>query len=69
MGERRGADRVLVGGPEGKRRLSAPRNRWKDNIKTDLKEVVWGDMDSIGVGQRRSRLRAVVSVVMNRHVP
>jgi len=34
-----------------------------------LQEVGWGDMDWIGVGQRRSRWRAVVSVVMNRRVP
>jgi hypothetical protein len=27
---------VLVGKPEGKSPLGRPRNRWKDNIKTDL---------------------------------
>jgi hypothetical protein len=36
MGERRGLNRVLVGKPEGKRRLGRPRNRWEDNIKMDL---------------------------------
>jgi hypothetical protein len=39
MGEGRGAYRVLVGRPEGKRPLGRPRRRWEDNIKTDLKEV------------------------------
>ena len=36
MGERRGANRVLVGKPEGKRPLGRPRRRWEDSIKTDL---------------------------------
>jgi hypothetical protein len=39
MGDRRGAYRVLVGKPEGRRPLGRPRHRWEDNIKTDLREV------------------------------
>jgi hypothetical protein len=42
MGERRGACRVLVGKPEGKRPLVRPRRRWEDNIKMDVKEEGWG---------------------------
>ena len=42
MGERRGAYSVLVGKPEGRRPLGRPRRRWEDNIKIDLREVVWG---------------------------
>jgi hypothetical protein len=42
MRERRGAYRVLVGKPEGRRPLGRPRSRWKDNIKMDLREVGWG---------------------------
>jgi hypothetical protein len=30
MGDRRGEYRVLVGRPEGKRRLGIPRHRWED---------------------------------------
>jgi hypothetical protein len=33
--------------PEGKRPLASPRRRWMDNIKMDLKEIGWGDMDWI----------------------
>jgi len=40
-GEGRGAYRVLVWKHEGKRPRGRPRLRWKDNIKTDLKEVGW----------------------------
>ena len=36
MGEERGAYRVLVGKPEGKRPLGRPRRRWVDNIRMDL---------------------------------
>jgi hypothetical protein len=39
MGEKRTAYRIIVGKPEGKRPLGRPRRRWKDNIKTDLREI------------------------------
>jgi hypothetical protein len=52
MGERRGAYRVLVGKPEGRRPLGRPRRRWEDNIKTDLREVGWGcGLDWAGSGK------------------
>ena len=36
MGDRRGAYRVLVGKPEGKRPCGRPRCRWEDKINMDL---------------------------------
>jgi len=36
MGERRGAYRILVVKPEGKRPLGRTRHRWEDSIKMDL---------------------------------
>jgi hypothetical protein len=42
MGDRRGAYRVLVGRPGGKRPLGRPRLRWEDNINMYLQEVGWG---------------------------
>jgi hypothetical protein len=39
MGEGRGAYRVLVGRPEGKRPLGRPRHRWEDIIKMDVGEI------------------------------
>jgi hypothetical protein len=52
MGERRGAYRVLVGKPEGRRRHGIPRCRWEGNIKIDLREVGWGEhgLDRSGRG-------------------
>jgi hypothetical protein len=38
MGEERGAYRVLVGKPEGRRPLGRPRRRWQDNMRMDLRE-------------------------------
>jgi hypothetical protein len=42
MGDGRGAYRILVGRPEGRRPLGKTRRRWEDNIKMDLQKVGWG---------------------------
>jgi hypothetical protein len=55
----------LVGKPEGRRPLGSPRCRWVDNIRMDLGEVGWGDVDWIGLAQDRNRWRAVVHAVIN----
>jgi hypothetical protein len=41
MGEKSDAYRILVGKPDGKRPLGRPRHRGVDNIKMDLREIVW----------------------------
>jgi hypothetical protein len=67
--ERRGAYRALVGKPEGRRPLGRPRRRWEDNIKMDLREVVWQSVDWFDLAQDSDRWRAVVCTVMNLRVP
>jgi len=47
MSEERGAYRVLVGKPEGKRPLGRPRRSRVDNIRMHLQEVGCGYMDWI----------------------
>jgi len=69
MCEERGAYRLLVGKPEGKRPLGRSRRRWVDNIMIDLLEVGCGYMDWIGLAQDRDRWRTFVSAVMNLRVP
>ena len=69
MTEERGACRVLVVKPEGKRPLGRPRRRWVDNIRMDLQEVGCGYLDWIGLVQDRDRWRTLVSAVMNLRVP
>jgi hypothetical protein len=69
VGEERGAYRVLVGKPEGKRPLGRPRHRWVYNIIMNLQEVGCGYVDWIGLAQDRDRWWTLVSVVMNLRVP
>jgi hypothetical protein len=54
-GKSRGAYRVLVGKPEGRRPLENPRRSWEDNIKMDLPEVEYGSIDWIDLAQDRER--------------
>jgi hypothetical protein len=68
-GEKRNAYRLLVGKPEGKRPQGKPRCKWVDNIRMDLGDVGWGDVDWIGLAQDRNRWRALVNSVLNLRVP
>jgi hypothetical protein len=68
-GEKRTAYRLLVGKIEGKRPLGRPRRRWVDNIRMDLGEVGWGDVDRIGLAKDKNRWRALVNSVLNLQVP
>jgi hypothetical protein len=49
--------------------LGRPRRRWVDNIRMDLVEVGWGDVDWIGLTQDGDRWRALVNSVLNLWVP
>jgi hypothetical protein len=69
MGEKRNAYRLLVGKPEGKRSIGRPRSRCVDNIRMDLVEVGWGDVDWIGLAQDRDRWIVLVNSVLNLRVP
>jgi hypothetical protein len=69
MVEVRGAYNILVGRPEGRRPLGRPRRRWEDNIKMNLREIEFGDVDLIHLSQDRDRWRAHVNTVMNLWVP
>jgi hypothetical protein len=69
MGEKRDAYRLLVGKPEGRRPLGRPRRRSLDNIRMDLVEVGWADVDWIGLAQDRNRWRDLVNSVLNLRVP
>jgi hypothetical protein len=41
-GKRRVAYRILMGRHEGRRPLGRPRNRWENDIKMCLQEMIWG---------------------------
>jgi hypothetical protein len=67
--EKRNAYGILVGKPEGKRPLRRTRRRWVDNIKINLREMVWDGMDWIDVAQNRGQWRTLVNTVINLRVP
>jgi hypothetical protein len=69
MGEKRNAYRLLVQKSAGKSPLGRPRCRWVDNIRMDLVEVGWGDVDWIGLAQDRNKWRAHVNTVIKFRVP
>jgi hypothetical protein len=52
--EKRNLYRILVGKSEGKRPLGRLRWKWVDNIKMDLREIGWDDMDWIDLAEYRA---------------
>jgi hypothetical protein len=61
MGEKRGANRVLVGRPEGRRSSGRYKHRWDGNIKMDLQEIGLESVDWIDLAQ----LWILVCMVIN----
>jgi hypothetical protein len=49
--------------------LGRPRRGWEGNIKMDLREIGFGDVDWIDLAQDRDRWRALVNTVINLRVP
>jgi hypothetical protein len=61
----RNAFSILVGNHEGKRPLGRPRCRWKNNIRTDIREIRGEGVDWIHLAQDRDQWQALVSTLMN----
>ena len=62
---KRGAYRILVGKPEGRRSLGRPRHTWKGNFEMDLQEVGWRVINWIQLAQDRDRWRVLVNTEKN----
>jgi len=45
MLEMRNAYNILVGKPEGKSPFWRTRRRWEDNIRMDVREILWEDVN------------------------
>jgi hypothetical protein len=64
MGEKKNTYRILVGKPEGRR-----RRKWMNNIKMDLREIGWDDMDWIDLAQDRDQRMGLMNTGMDLWVP
>jgi len=69
MGDRRRADKVLVGRPNGNRTFGKHVLIWDDNSRMDLQDMGWESMDWIDLTQNRDRWWAPVNAVMSLRVP
>jgi hypothetical protein len=45
------------------------RGSWEDNIKMDIQEVEWKDVDWVKLAQDRDNWRDVVNMMTNLQVP
>jgi hypothetical protein len=68
MGEKRNAYRIFAEIPEGRRPVGWPMHTWKHNIKIDLKEIGWEDVEWIYPTEIRHEWQAVVNMVTNLEV-
>jgi hypothetical protein len=60
----------FIGGKaRGKETTNKTKSRWVDNIRMDLGEMGWGDVDWIDLAKDRNRWRALVNSVLNLRVP
>jgi hypothetical protein len=64
MGGMRNAYNTFVGKPEGKRPLRRSWGRWKDNIRMDLKETGWTEVNWMHLVQDIGKWQAFVNMIM-----
>jgi hypothetical protein len=55
MGVVQNAYSILVGKPQGKRRLGRSRRRWEDNIRIVLREIGWEVVEWIHLARDRDK--------------
>jgi hypothetical protein len=53
----------------GRGPLERPRRRWEDNIRMDLKEIGWKDVDWMHLARDVDQWPALMYTVMNLRVP
>jgi hypothetical protein len=69
VGEIRNAYKILVGRSGRKIPLGRPIRIWEDNIKTDLKEIRYGNVDWSYLTQNSDQWLAFVNTIMCLRVP
>ena len=68
MGNERGAWKLLVGKPEGKRPVGRPRISWENNINHDLREIDYTGDGWKSLAEDREVWRSYVHAAMNLRV-
>ena len=58
-----------MGKPEGKRPLGRPRLRWENNVRMDLKAIIWEGEDCIDLAWDKEKWRVPVKTAMFLRVP
>jgi hypothetical protein len=59
---------LFVGKPEGKKTPGRPRQRWVDNVQTDLRDIGFGVVDWIAVTQDVDKWRGLLYAIMKLRV-
>jgi hypothetical protein len=59
----------FVGKLEEERPLPCPRHKWEDNIKKELHEIEWKDMDWVHLAHDSGQWWALVIMIMDLWVP
>jgi hypothetical protein len=65
----RNANNIAVGKPEGERPHGRLRCRWGDNVRMDIREIGWEDVNWLHLVQYTDEFWAVVYTVMNLQIP
>jgi len=68
-GGTRNVHKIVVGKAEGKRPIGRRRHKWEDNIRIDLREIGWEDVDWMRLAHDRNQWRVLVNTVANLGVP
>jgi len=59
----------LVGKTGGQTPLGRPRHRWEDNIRIDLREIVWESEDWVHLAQGEDLWWALLNTIINLWIP
>jgi hypothetical protein len=69
MEEMRNIDNILTGNPERNTPLGRHRHRWEDNIRMDLRQKGWEDVDWIHLVHDMEQWWALLNTVMEFRIP
>jgi hypothetical protein len=69
VGQKRNVYKLFIGKSERKRPRGRPGHRWEDNIRINVREIVWEGVDWIHMARDRDQWRVLVNTVTSLRVP